>query len=78
MAIFGKKGHHLNAFGRCLLDDASYQGFRHSSFRQHVLYVFTIWVYVKHVAAVLGNFWPKGHYLNKLGYSPLGDSTSRL
>ena len=54
--------------------DSRLYGFR----REDFFMFFTILAYVKHVTPGWSHFWPKGHYLNKLGKGPPDDATYQI
>ena len=69
----------MNKLGRGALGDSTYQisrpyGFKQEDFSPY----FPIKANVKHLTPGAGQFWPKGHNLNKLGRGPLGDATYQI
>ena len=56
-----------------------YQVSRPCGFRQEEFFVLLpIQAYVKHMIPGVGNFWPQGHNLNKLGRGLLGDAPYQI
>ena len=56
-----------------------YQGSNLYLFRQEdFFHVLPILAYVKHVSPGVGQFWPRGYNLNKLGRDLLGDVSYQI
>ena len=75
---FWPLGHHMNKLGRSPQEDAitKYQSSRPSSFKEKEFWNFLSWFLCSNFWPLgRGQFWHKGHQINKLSTGPLEDAT---